>query len=57
MQPEYGYEKRFHAHNESRKREETEAIGFLNPERIRTLGKKENCKYFGILEADTVKKR
>ena len=27
----------------------------LNQERIRTLGEKENYKYFGILETDTIK--
>ena len=33
----------------------TEEIELLNQEKIRTLGKKENYKYLGILEVDTIK--
>ena len=37
------------------KNAKTEGIELPNPERIRTLGKKENYKYLGILEVDTIK--
>ena len=30
-------------------------IELPNQEKIRTLGEKEICKYWGILEADTIK--
>ena len=33
----------------------TEEIELSDPERIRTLREKENCKYLGILEAYTTK--
>ena len=33
-----------------------ERIKLLNQERIRTLGEKENYKYIGILEVDTIKR-
>ena len=39
----------------SGKREITEGIVLPNEERIRTLREKENYKYLGILEADTIK--
>ena len=39
----------------SRKRETAEGKEESNQERIRTLGEKENYKYLGMLEADTVK--
>ena len=39
----------------SGKRETTERIELLNQESIRTLGKKENYKYLGMLKADTIK--
>ena len=39
----------------SRKRETMEGIELPNQERIRTIGEKENNKYFGILEAGTIK--
>ena len=41
-----------HANKETRK---TEGIELPNQEKIRTIGGKENYKYLGILEADTVK--
>ena len=37
------------------KRQITEGLELLNPERSRTLEEKENSKYLGILEADTIK--
>ena len=42
------------ADNKKLKRETTEAIELSNQERIRMLGEKENNKYWGILEADTI---
>ena len=39
------------------KRETIEGIELSNQERIRTLGKMENFKYSGKLEADTIKRR
>ena len=33
----------------------TEGVELPNQLIIRTLGEKESCKYFGILEADTIK--
>ena len=33
----------------------TEGIGLSNRKKIRTLGEKENYKYLGILEADSIK--
>ena len=39
----------------SGKRETTEGIELLNQEIIRTFGEKENFKYLGILEVDTIK--
>ena len=39
----------------SRERETVEGIKLPNQKRIRTLGMKENYKYLGILEADTIK--
>ena len=38
-----------------RKKQVTEGIELPNQERIRRLGRKENYKYFGILEAVTIK--
>ena len=38
-----------------RKWQITEGIELPNQERIRTFGEKENYKYLGILEADTIK--
>ena len=40
----------------SGKREITEGIDIRTQESIRTLGEKENYKYLGILEANTIKK-
>ena len=40
---------------ESGKKEITEGIELPNQDRIRTLGKKKNYKWLGILEADTIK--
>ena len=34
-----------------------EGMELLNQEGIRTLGEKENYKYLGILEADTIKRK
>ena len=39
----------------SGKRRMTEGVEVPNQEKLRTLGKKKTCKYFGILEADTIK--
>ena len=39
----------------SRRRQITIGIEVPNQERIRTLGEKENYKFLGILEADTIK--
>ena len=39
----------------SRKRKIMEGIELPNQERIRTLRERENYKYLGILEADTIK--
>ena len=39
----------------SEKRQITEGIEMRNQERIKTLGKKENPKYLGILKEDTIK--
>ena len=39
----------------SRKWHMTEGIELPNQEKIRTLGEKENYKYLGILEVDTIK--
>ena len=39
----------------SRKRHMTEGMELPNHEKIRTLGQKETYKYFGILEAETIK--
>ena len=39
----------------SEKRETTEGTELPNQEKIRMLGEKENYKYLGILEADTIK--
>ena len=39
------------------KRQITEGIELPNQERIRTLGEKENYKYWGILEVDTITTR
>ena len=41
----------------SGKREATERIELSNKESIRTVGEKENNKYLGILEVDTIKDR
>ena len=38
----------------SGKREITEGIELPNKERIRTFGEKDNDKFLGILEADTI---
>ena len=38
-----------------KKKETTEGIELQNQERIRTLGEKENYKYLGISEPDTIK--
>ena len=45
-----------HAANENwgKRRKKTKGIKQENQERIRTLGEKENYKYMGILEADTI---
>ena len=44
-----------HVHNEEWKRQTMEGIELPNQERIRTFGEKENYKYLGILEVDTIK--
>ena len=40
-----------------REKKKTEGIDLPNKKRIRMLGKKENYKYLGILQADTIKQR
>ena len=49
------HRKMCHASNESGKGHMTEGVELLNQVVIRTLGVKETCKYFEILEADTTK--
>ena len=44
-----------HAHSEKWKRQIMEVTELPNMKRIRTHGEKENYKYLGILEADTIK--
>ena len=39
------------------KSETTQEIDLLNQESIRMLEEKENCKYFEILEEDTIKQK
>ena len=39
----------------SGKRHRTDGMELPNQEKIKTLGEKETYKYFGILEADTIK--
>ena len=52
---EFGIEKCTMLIMKSWKRKTTKGIEQPNKERIRTLGEKENNKYLGILEADTIK--
>ena len=52
---EFGLEKCFVLIMKSGKRQIIEGIDVPNQERIRTLGKKENYKYLGILEAEAIK--
>ena len=40
----------------SRKRQITEIIKLLNPDRIRTLREKETYKYLGVRKAETMKR-
>ena len=47
--------KMYLAPNEKWNRETTQVIELLNQERIKILGEKENFKFLGILEADTIK--
>ena len=50
----YGIEKCTMLIMKSGKRETTEGIQLSNQESIRTLGEKENYKYLGMLEVDTI---
>ena len=52
---EFGFEKCSMLIIEEKKRETSEGIEQLNQESIRTLREKENNKYLGILEANTIK--
>ena len=52
---EFGIEKCAMLIMRSGKWQMMEGIELLNQEKIRTLGDKETYKYFGILEADTIK--
>ena len=52
---EFGIEKCAMPVMKSGKRQITEGIELPNQEKIRTFGEKENYKYLGILEADTIK--
>ena len=52
---EFGIEKCVILIMKSGKRETTEGRELPNQERIRILKEKENCKYQGILEANTIK--
>ena len=52
---EFGIEKCAMLIMKNGKRQITEGTELPNQERIKTLGEKENHKYFGILEADTIK--
>ena len=52
---EFGIEKCAMLIMKSVKRETTEGTELPNQERIRTLGEKENYKYLGIVETDTIK--
>ena len=55
IEMEFGTEKCAIVPMKGRKRKITERIELLNQERIRTLGQKENYKYLGILEVNTIK--
>ena len=50
---EFGIESSFIM--KSGRRETAEGVKLANPKRIRLFGEKENHKYLGILEANTVK--
>ena len=52
---EFGIEKCAILIMRSGKRHTTEGIELPNQEKIRILGEKENYKYLGVLEADTIK--
>ena len=52
---EFGMEKYAVHIMKSRKRQITEGIELPNQDKIRMFGEKENYKYLGILEADTIK--
>ena len=49
----FGREKCAMLKMKSWKRETTEGIELPNQEKIKTIGEKENCKYLGLLEADS----
>ena len=53
---EFGIEKCATLIKKKQQRETTERVELPNQESLKTLGEKENCKYLGILEADTIKK-
>ena len=52
---EFGIEKCTKLIRKRGKRHLTDGMELLNQNKIRTLGEKENCRYLGILEADTIK--
>ena len=54
---EFGSEKCAMLIMKCRKKETTERIERLNPERIKSLGETENYKSPGIVEAATIKQR
>ena len=52
---EFGIERCTKLEMKSSKRHMTEGVELPTQEKLRTLGDKENFKYWGILEADTIK--
>ena len=52
---EFGIEKRAMLVMKSGKKHFTRGMELPNHEKIRTIGEKENYKYLGILETDTIK--
>ena len=54
---EFGTEKCTMLIIKKEKRETMEGIELPDQESIRTIGEKENCKYLGIFEVNTIKQR
>ena len=55
IEMEFGIEKRAMLVMKSGKRHQTDGMELPNQDKIRTFGEKETDKYWGILEADTIK--